>query len=283
MMRYRIASAVAAAAFAAVPAIGVANPFPGLPAQAVPVGDAVLAGARGMYVPPPNLAAALPRPPAQRLEEPLAYRAAAGHHALAGLTVAPLHGPIVYFGISMSSRWTVGSGDGVAVGTNIGIDVATRTLSISNWSSVSGAGLPSPAPGTSSISGAPPVGSTSSGVGQSIQVAGNGNSIINEAYVEYGTASVPLPSSANANGCGSVCAAYANATGAGVTITAPQGVVAQSIGANGILQTAQIWSDFNAVTNQMAINVQAGRSTSAGITGLTSMQIGQLLPSVTGL
>lgn len=275
-------AAVFAAAGPAAAAADTPKSFPQLPSSAVIVDDSVLAGIRGKYIPPgtPDISSALT--PAQRglpNATSLDYHAASG--ASTPLSSVRGSGPVVYFGVQMVSTWSVGTGaaaQGVQVGGSLGIDVSTKTVTIDTWSSSTNGGL-QPVQGANGVNGSP-LNAGSSGVGQSIQVSGNGNVVVNEAGISYGTGSVSMTPVPTINTCGTVCTAYANGSGVGVEIALPQGVVGQSIGANGITQNAQLWSDMNSVTNQMGVNVQLAPGNAAPAASLSPNQMAQLLPGV---
>ncbi len=257
-------------AFAACPASQPASadelPFANLQAlQTVP--DSELSEMRGKYVPPgtPAASAALNA----TAPRSLAFAAASPASVVAKQTTTPLgdisgSGQVTYFGLQMVSTWNVPAGggatQGVAVGANLGIDLQHGTVSATTWSASNNGGLPAPGPNQNTVNGAPPIENNTTGVGQSIQVAGNGNTLNNGASVQIGrdvpTASAPPTT----NTCGSACSANIANNAVQVAITTAQGVVQQTVDANGIMQSIQVRSDLNAIQNQLGIQVQLAPS-----------------------
>lgn len=243
--------------------------LPLLPAAPV-VSDQALADVRGKYVPPQSgtniYRDALRVQQAPAASSPLAAAQTAGASPLSSIDTA--HGQVTYFGIEMVSTWTQNNGaQGASVGVSAGFDLSHGTVTIGQWSSSTGGGL-STTPGTGSISGSSAA-NLSSGVGQNIQVAGNGNTISNAASVQVGASFAPgiVPTTST---CTDQCTVTIGANGIGIGISTPQGTVLQSIGPNGILQSAQVTSDANSINNQLSAQVR--------VTPSNSFNPGSLLP-----
>jgi hypothetical protein len=234
------------------------------------VSDDTLAQIRGKYVPPPhaNYGAAVSPVSAVMLQNPMAARAASAANPLS--SIASSQGTVTYFGVEMISTWTqagVNGTQGVSAGLNLGFDLAQGNVTIAEWSSSTNGGL-----ATTSASGTIDGSATSNlsgGVGQNIQVAGNGNSIANTATVTVNGAD-PFIVVPTTNTCGTQCAITIGSNAAGISISTPQGTVLQSIGPNGILQSAQVSSDMNVITNQLGVHVQTS--------GAPTFTAGSLLP-----
>lgn len=262
-----------------------ADQLPALPQAASAVDDAALAAVRGKYVPPAQARVApgsvLAAQGAQRAADPLAYRTAAAASPLSGVTGS---GPIVYFGVSMTSTWNVtnnGVTQGVQIGATVNFDLQNRTMNATTWSGSQNGGLPAGTPSGNSVDGAPPTANMTSGVGQSIQVAGNGNVISNQATVAYGTGAYGSPAAPATNDCGAACAFHIGAGGVSISISTAQGVVSQSIGPGGLQQSAQVWSDLNHISNQLGVNVQTSGAHAASFLPNAS-QIVPVLPVIPG-
>lgn len=289
MKRPRILSIAGAIAFAAalVPGPAPAADFPGLPSAAAPVDDASLAGIRGKFVPPSqarvSASAVLGASSPQRAAEPLTYQSgSAVRSPLADLNQN--NGTIAYFGVTMTSSWTVTNGgvtQGVQVGATLNVDVQNHSVSVGSWSQSQNGGLPSAPPTGNSVTGDAPASNISSGVGQSIQVAGNGNVISNQATVQYGSGPYAATTVPTTSDC-TACTFQIGPNGMGIAIATPQGNASQSIGAGGILQAAQVWSDLNTITNQLGVNVQTARS-STPFSLPNATQIVPILPSISGI
>jgi len=272
-MRLGYLSALAAIALSIAPAH--ADQLPTLP-QAQVVSDDALAQIRGMYVPPSQEKAvttalivrdASGATPLNVTQNGALMREA-GADPLSGISGG--RGTVTYFGVDMVSTWTqsgTSGTQGVSAGLDIGFDLAHGQVTIGKWSSSTNGGLPTTAP-TGSIAGSG-ASNLSSGVGQNIQVSGNGNTIDNTAVVTVGSvgAAVLVPTT---NTCGAQCTITVGRNGAAVGISTPQGSVLQMIGPNGILQSAQVSSDMNTITNQLGVHVQ--------MNGSPSFSAGSLLP-----
>jgi hypothetical protein len=91
---------------------------------------------------------------------------------------------------------------------------------------------------------------------QSSQVAGNGDSVVNQSSIEIGTKPIPPHNGPEPNGCGAPCTITSNSHSLGVAINAPGGAVSQLIAPGHIGQNVQLVSDLNQVVNSMKIQVQ---------------------------
>lgn len=250
--------------------------FPPTPVGATIVSDAHLAGIRGKYIAPRGTGAIA------LLQDVPVFGAApmsdAKHVGSASLLGIPSGGSVTYFGVAMESTWTVGTGAQAvseSAGLNVGVDASTKSVTIQTWSTGSGQGIP-PATGTDSITGTP-LANITSGVGQSIQVAGNGSTATNEATVTYGGTPLTQPV-AILNTCGAQCT-ESTANGAlGVAIITSRGSVNQSIGDGMISQSVQAWGDGNSIVNQLGVSVQSQPSLSQTSGGLPT-----ILETLTGL
>ncbi len=279
-----LASWAAAACAAPALAAGTSNPFAmfaALPA----VGDAQLGTMRGRYVAPhsgaPGAVAAAtalrPGPGIAGVTDGVFTASAARSAHTAGPSISGLGTSVVYFGVQMISTWQVASG-GVAVGLNLGINVKTDTVTVSTWSSSNNGGLPAgPATGNS-VNGAAPVSGISNGVGQSIQVAGDGNTVVNDAGLvvsESAPNSVITPTTTT---CGSTCTTTIGANSVTIAIATAQGTVSQSIGPDGVLQTVQLNGNSNQIESDLNMQAQVAPSTSSGIGNILP-----ILQSLSGL
>jgi len=258
--------------FDAVPARADATAFPAMPTDAAAVSDADLNGIRGKYIPPTDIrpiALALGTPGSQILA-PTQAAATAGASPLSNLTGS---GSVTYFGIAMVSTWAVtgaASPTQDSVGLNVGIDVQSKSVTIQTWSSGSGGGIPG-APASDSVSGNAPLTNISSGVGQSIQIAGNGNTASNQATVTYGNAAPGLTPVPVINTCGAQCSTTVGNNAFSVSIVTPRGTVSQMVGSGTIGQSVQAWGDANQITNQLGITVHSQPTSPLAGTGMSTI------------
>ncbi len=206
--------------------------------------------------------------------------------ALRGRYVAS--GGVVYFGLQMVSRWTQANGSSLAVGTTLGlgIDGGGRPHLTLHSFSTKAAGTGSPAlQGTGAIKGDPVAGV--SGIGQGIQTTGNDNVIKNTAVISVGAAGSGFDAGSPGGGPANLAVANADAQGQVVfngdsvivAVNVPgQGIIQQTLGAQGLAQTAQVLSSANNVMNQMSLSVGLARSG-----GFSAAQIGAILGTMKGL
>jgi hypothetical protein len=271
--------AVALTSGLAVPAV--ANDFDALAGYQT-VSDATLMDMRGAFIIPPvrgaSVAAAITGSQGNPVQGQASILAAPQSNGGVSLGNLPSSGgQVVYFGLQVVSSWqvpTAGGPAGVAAGATIGVDLKTGTPTVTTWTTSTNNGLPATPDTGATIDGAPPANSVVNGVGQSVQVAGNGNSVSNAATVQVGQVVpvlVPGPGS-NAPPCGSQCSVTFDNTGLHVSITTPHGAISQAVGQNGITQTVQVASDFNQISNQLGINVQMAPA--------SSFSAGSLLPTI---
>ncbi len=283
-----LASCAAAACAAPAFAAGASNPF-AMFAALPTVGDAQLGTMRGRYVAPhsggPGAVAAAtalrPGPGIAGATGGVFTASVAQSAHTAGPSISGLGTSVVYFGVQMVSTWQVPSGSttqGVSVGLNLGINVQAGTVTVSTWSSSNNGGLP-PGPATSnSVDGAAPVSGISNGVGQSIQVAGDGNTVVNDAglvVTQSAPNSVITPTTTT---CGSTCTTTIGANSVTIAIATAAGTVSQSIGPDGVLQTVQLNGNSNQIESDLNMQAQVAPSTSSGIGNILP-----ILQSLSGL
>ncbi|MDD2933886.1 MAG: hypothetical protein PHO76_08380 [Methylotenera sp.] len=194
---------------------------------------------------------------------------------------------VMYFGIEMVSQWQTPTGNLVTAGANLNIDfrgngstptvqyVPTVTI-VSQGQDVASAQNG----GTNSVSGGAGLANVS-GVSQSIQVAGQSNSINNGIDMQ-----VDISSSAQAGGlvssalqghAGSVSANADDGTVAtvtlsnnsvGVSVVVPgQGQVLQQIRNQGMFQSARIGGDLNQIHNNITMHIGLNSASGAGSAG----------------
>ncbi len=254
-----------------------------MPVAATTVSDDALAMIRGKYVPPgqSHVTAVALTAPSSQLGSPAQSFAASTNTASPLANVASA-GTVYYFGIEMQTSWNVTNGTqtvGDTVGMSIGINAGSHSATVKTWSTALNGGVPGPTTATDGVQGAPALANFSSGVGQSVQVAGNGNIAQNQASVSYGNAGLTLTPVALVNTCGTQCTTTSSGDVFGVAITTPRGTVSQSIGSGLVNQSVQAWSDANQITNQLGIQIQGQPSAS----GLSPGKLATILTALQGL
>lgn len=195
-----------------------------------------------------------------------------------GKFVDPSNGAIVFFGVTLSSDWSAGrSGDGVRAHLTFGFsrDQTGNFGHVSIDRGIQG-DLPSYSDpgGTHKVQGSAPVEHMDQGLGQSIQVAGNGNDVHNTLNISSGTSNNNTPPDNPANlgaswtmtqscGTSSNCQAVLSRVGTRfmLSISSDRGTVHQEITPGQLLQSAQVTSDLNHITNTLKLQIQRSSST----------------------
>jgi hypothetical protein len=190
-----------------------------------------------------------------------------------------LNGQIVQFGVEMFSKWRTDNGNrlkAAAVMTVSGVNSSRPQVSFQPSLTFEAAtnGNPSSGGNTQSATGGNSIRNVS-GVGQSIQIAGNSNSITNSANVTVTTDSISTsPESGSTDSLskigpdGSTLSATLDKGGVGVSITTPQGQVMQQIkggpfgssnsgtNATGLVQMVQATGNMQQIENVMNLRIQ---------------------------
>ncbi len=213
---------------------------------------------------------------------PLSAQVLAG---LRGRYVAP--GGVVYFGLEIVSRWTQADGAGLSVGTNLALAVdghGRPHLSVGSFSAeTQGTGGASPK-ATGTITGNPIAGVD--GIGQGIQTTGDGNVIRNAAAINV-VAGGPTGSGLESSGVRNLAVAGGGGQGSvvfhpdsvTVAVNVPgQGLIEQTLGVQGLAQSAQVLSSANNILNQMSLSVGFAHTG-----GFSAAQVGTILGAMKGL
>ncbi len=216
-------------------------------------------------------------------QAPLSARALS---ALRGRYVAPEG--VVYFGLQIISRWTQANGSGLSVGTNVSLGVdghGNPHLSVGSFSTETGGAGGAGSPGTGAINGDPISGV--SGIGQGIQTTGDGNVIKNAAVIDVTAVGPDGPPPSGPSGPRNLSVRGGGGQGriafgpdsVIVAIDVPgQGVIQQTLGPQGLGQSAQVLSSANNVLNQMSLSVGLARTD-----GFSAAQLGAILGAMKGL
>ncbi len=195
---------------------------------------------------------------------------------------------VVYFGLQMVSRWTQADGSSLAVGTTVGLGLdggGRPHLTVNSFSTKAAGTGGTVTGGTGTIQGDPVAGV--SGIGQGIQTTGNDNVIKNVAVINVGTSGPGFDAGSAAGGPANLAVANGDAQGSVafngnsviVAVNVPgQGVIQQTLGVQGLGQSAQVLSSANNVLNQMSLSVGFAHS---GV--FSAAQIGAILGTMKGL
>ncbi|MDP2101306.1 MAG: hypothetical protein Q8J59_08795 [Methylotenera sp.] len=194
---------------------------------------------------------------------------------------------VMYFGIEMVSQWQTPTGNLVTAGANLNIDFqvngSTPTVQYVPTVTIVSQGQDAASAqngSTNSVSGGAGLANVS-GVSQSIQVAGQSNSINNGIDMQVNISSSAqaggLVSSALQGHAGSVSANADDGTVAtvtlshnsiGVSVVVPgQGQVLQQIRNQGMFQSARIGGDLNQIHNNITMHIGLNSASGAGSAG----------------
>lgn len=191
---------------------------------------------------------------------------------------------VLYFGVEMVSQWQTPAGNLVTAGANLNIDFqgsgGTPTVQYVPTVSIVQQGVSSAQTGnTNGVSGGAGLANIS-GVSQSIQVAGQSNTIKNGIDMQVeATSAMPGGSinSAMQGQSGSLSASADDGTVAtvtlannsvGINVTVPgQGQVLQQIRNQGIFQAAKIGGDLNQIHNAITMHIGLNSASASDIGG----------------
>ena len=276
-MQYRFAAVSLAAALAVVPSVAAAEVTAaddsGSPAI---VSDGELSGVRGGYIASSSPKLTTFATTATSSTERLVPQSGPSTQASpAGSLDAGSQ--ITYFGLALQSQWTSG-GSTQTAGVNLSDTIADPSHPVVQTWQVAGSTAAAVSNGGNSVTGSP-LGGFAGGVGQSIQIAGNGNTVNNATGVVItSTGSPPSDAAppAGATACSS-CVTYADG-GLSLHLGNPGNLVQQSVGPTGIVQSAIVTSDGNTVANalQLQIGVTHGAASASALSPSLMTGIGIL-------
>lgn len=189
---------------------------------------------------------------------------------------------VLYFGVEMVSQWQTPTGNLVTAGANLNIDLnGNNSPTVQYVPTVTivqqGQGSSTPSDNNNGVAGGAGLANVS-GVSQSIQVAGQSNSIHNgiDMQVDINSAAQGGSASSAMQGqAGSVSATGNDGTVAtvtlannsiGVNVVVPgQGQVMQQIRNQGMFQAARIGGDLNQIHNSITMHIGLNSAATTGI------------------
>lgn len=177
-------------------------------------------------------------------------------------------GQVMYFGIEMVSEWSTAAGDSVTAGLNLAMDFSSRQPQVSYRPTVhvlprQGADPLANPQGEAGIHNQGLAGTT--GLGQIIQVTGDGNSIRNGFTLSVNTggrlATDDAGTTQSAGVEGLTAAVHADTGALGLRIKMPgHGEVSQLMGSTGIQQSAAVWGHANQIRSHINLQMDFARS-----------------------
>ncbi|MGH9771021.1 MAG: hypothetical protein ACRD4Q_04890 [Candidatus Acidiferrales bacterium] len=183
--------------------------------------------------------------------------------------------PVMFFGIVVQSSVQAQDGNSLTAGAALGVNLNSSVPKIVTnltWATQHGPGGDPSAPGVGNSNALNAFGS---GIGQVVQIAGEGNHALNQANINLTTAPAEgfLPTSAPAGiACGSLCQASIKSDALQVGVNLPgHGSANQTINPQVILQGINLNGSLANATNTMNLYVQLGKPAifnPAGITGV---------------
>lgn len=198
------------------------------------------------------------------------------------------NGEVVAFGVTMSTQWQNAMNDAVSASLTVWMNSSGQ---VETGSQVSGS-YSSPGSSGNSVSGMPPAQMVATGVGQSVQVAGDGNSAHNQLAVnpQVVTGATP-PAGLSVGGsfdntstsCGTRCTTTmsANANGVSLGVQTADGATQQSIGSGALMQAIQLHANDTSVLNQLTIQPQIQQQLKSNAAG--AADVGLVLHSLAGV
>ena len=187
--------------------------------------------------------------------------------------------PILFFGLLMTS--SLGPqpglpGDILSAGVAFGVDLSGKTPRITTnvtWATQSDAGLANPGPPLGGGSG--PLNNLHGGIGQVVQIAGQGNSALNVATIDLTTtppAPLVSPTVPGGTACDVLCQAEIKQNGIQVRVSMPgEGSATQTINPQSIVQGVMLNGNLAQAVNSLQIEVQLGPTSSNDVSGLSSV------------
>jgi hypothetical protein len=195
--------------------------------------------------------------------------------------------PILFFGLLMQS--SLGPqpgqpGDALSAGVAFGVDLSGKTPKITTnqtWARQSDAGLANP--GLASGGGSGPLSNLNGGIGQVVQIAGQGNSAANVATIDLTTtppAPLSSPTVSGGTACDVLCQAEIKQNGIQVRVSMPgEGSASQTINPQSIVQAVMLNGNLAQALNSLQIEVQLGPTSPNSVSGLsTVLQTLPMLP-----
>jgi hypothetical protein len=183
--------------------------------------------------------------------------------------------PILFFGLVMQS--SLGPqpgqpGDVLSAGVALGVDLSGKTPTVTTsltWATQSGLAPPGTPP-----AGSGALGNLNGGVGQVVQIAGQGNSAANTAVINLTTSApnfVP-PTPPGGAPCGTLCKSEIDPNGAQVMVSMPgAGSAAQTINPQSILQSIALDGNLFRALNSLQLTVQLGPAGPDSLSGLSTV------------
>jgi hypothetical protein len=195
--------------------------------------------------------------------------------------------PILSFGLLMQSSLgpqTGQPGDVLSAGVAFGVDLSGKTPKITTnmtWTTQSDPGLASP--GLLSGGGSGPLGKLNGGIGQVVQIAGQGNSAANVATIDLTTtppAPLVSPTVPGGTACDALCQAEITKNGIRVMVSMPgEGSATQTINPQSIVQGVMLNGNLAQALNSLQLEIQLGPTNPESVSALsTVLQTIPMLP-----
>lgn len=181
---------------------------------------------------------------------------------------------ILYFGLVAASNIQNQSGSTLSAGVAFGVNLKSgnpQVVTNATWAVQQGPGVADNGSGSPGVG----LGAMSGGVGQVLQMTGEGNQGLNQAAIDMTNAA---PGALMPNGipsgapCGSLCQASISGSGVQVLVNMPgQGDAAQAVGPQLILQGVNLNGDMMQASNSMNMVIQLGPQPSISTAGLSTI------------
>ena len=187
--------------------------------------------------------------------------------------------PILFFGLLMQS--SLGPqpghpGDALSAGVAFGVDLSGKAPKVTTnltWATQS---APGPAnPSLPSGGGSGPLNNLSGGIGQVVQIAGQGNSAANVATIDLTTtppAPLASPTTSGGTACDALCQAEITKNGIKVMVSMPgEGSATQTINPQSIVQGVMLNGNLAQALNSLQLEIQLGPTNPTSVSGLSTV------------
>ncbi|MGH8012085.1 MAG: hypothetical protein ACREQ4_06290 [Candidatus Binataceae bacterium] len=184
--------------------------------------------------------------------------------------------PVMFFGLVVESTVQAQNGNSLSAGAALGVNLNSSVPKIVTnltWATQHGPGNDPSGPSGTPNSNA--LNAFGSGIGQVVQIAGDGNHAANQANIDLTTTPAQnfLPTSAPGGiACGSLCQASIKSNALQVGVNLPgHGSATQTINPQVILQGINLSGSLANATNTMNLYVQLGKPAIFDASGLTGV------------
>jgi hypothetical protein len=176
-------------------------------------------------------------------------------------STSALNGRVIYFGLELQTTWaTAGAQYGAAAQLAVDLSGPTPKVYVVGGVSQSGTAPQNATQSANAVTGATP---SAQGVTQTIQIAGNGNTVGNATAINVSTVKPVFVSTPASGGTCASCSVVMTPNAFGVAISLPGGTASQTFGTSGAAQNVRIATDGNTIMNSLQLGLQVQHAAGA--------------------